>query len=137
MTGSIPSVSTNPLIRALENGTLKTMRINPVNATPEQQAQIDETFRQAEITGARLTAEYRNNPSWAAFDEPSGSVTLPDARTLEKADAQHVLDGLQYLADNGRLDGKTLVGSFGDQVTGDLATYQQWLRAKIGVDAYA
>ena len=48
-----------------------------------------------------------------------------------------VANGLQYLLDIGRLDGKTVTAKNGDQSTDNIAVYKDWLQAHIGVDVQA
>lgn len=57
--------------------------------------------------------------------------------SLDKSDATHVLKGLQYLMEIGRLDGKTLIARNAGQSTDSPLLYQDWLQARIGVDAHA
>lgn len=103
----------------------------------EMQAQADENYERQVLEMPELTASYRANPDWATFDETNNTVTLPDVQTLSKEGAAHVQRGVQYLLDLGRLEGKTLVASNGNQSTESLATYRDWLQAHAGVDAYA
>ncbi|MCO7612816.1 hypothetical protein NJH83_21525 [Pseudomonas chlororaphis] len=143
MTGSISNTTSlfatgmKGITRALENGTLKSMKIQVENATPQMQARLDANFQQAQAADAKLIAQYRAHPTWATFDDKNNSVALPDVQTLNKDDATHVLKGLQYLQDIGRLDGKTLIAKNGGQATDSSALYQDWLLARIGVDARA
>ncbi|QEN47469.1 hypothetical protein CLA18_13485 [Pseudomonas protegens] len=143
MTGSISNSTSlvamglKGITRALENGTLKSMKIQVENATPQMQAKIDASFHESQISDAKLIAQYRANPTWATFDDKSNSVQLPDVQSLGKDDATHVLKGLQYLMEIGRLDGKTVVAKNGGQTTDSPALYQDWLLARIGVDAHA
>lgn len=127
----------NALIRSLENGTLKSMRIQVANATPELQAKLDATFLESERSNATMIATYRANPTWATIDDKNNTVELPDVSSLSKDAASHVLQGLQYLVEIGRLDGKTITAKNGGLSTDSTAVYQDWLQAQIGVDAYA
>ncbi|NBF06249.1 hypothetical protein GV819_28610 [Pseudomonas sp. Fl5BN2] len=121
----------------MENGTVTAGRIEVLNATPKIQAQLDESFRQSERSTAQLTATYRANPTWAKFDDKSNAVELPDVASLNQNDATHVLKGLQYLLDIGRLDGKAISARNGGLSTDSTAVYQDWLQAQIGVDVHA
>ncbi|RBJ77921.1 hypothetical protein C3L29_029645 [Pseudomonas sp. MWU12-2534b] len=143
MTGSISNTTSlfatglKGITRALENGTLKSMKIQVENATPQMQARLDANFQQAQAADAKLIAQYKANPTWATFDDKNNSVALPDVQSLNKDDATHVLKGLQYLQDIGRLDGRTITAKNGSQSTASAALYQDWLLARIGVDARA
>lgn len=101
------------------------------------QAKADENYERQVLEMPEMTARYRANPDWAKFDESNNTVTLPDVQSLSKEGAAHVQRGVQYLLDLGRLDGKTLVASNGNQSTESLATYRDWLQAHAGFDAYA
>ncbi|MEN5094768.1 hypothetical protein ABE458_29210 [Pseudomonas protegens] len=116
---------------------MKSMKIQVENATPQIQAQIDANFRESQASDAKLIAQYRTTPTWATFDDKSNSVELPDVASLDKSDATHVLKGLQYLMEIGRLDGKTLIARNAGQSTDSPLLYQDWLQARIGVDAHA
>lgn len=134
-TTSLPYV--DALRKSLENGTLKAARIEVANATPQVQATLDANFLASQKSTAELTAHYRANPSWATFDASSNRVELPDVQSLGKSDATHIANGLQYLLEIGRLEGKTLSAKNGDLATDSLAQYQDWLQARIGVNAQA
>lgn len=143
MTGSISSTTSlvamglKGITRALESGTVKSMKIQVENATPQIQAQIDANFLESQASNAKLIAQYRTTPTLATFDDKSNSVELPDVASLDKSDATHVLKGLQYLMEIGRLDGKTLIARNAGQSTDSPLLYQDWLQARIGVDAHA
>jgi len=132
---SLPAV--DALRKSLENGTLKAARIEVANATPQRQSQLDANFLESQKSTAEMTARYRANPSWATFDAGSNKVELPDVQSLSKSDATHIANGLQYLLDIGRLEGKTLSAKNGDLATDSPAQYQDWLQARIGIDAHA
>lgn len=132
---SLPAV--DALRKSLENGTLKAARIEVANATPQLQAQLDASFLDSQKATAEMTAHYRANPSWATFDPSSNKVELPDVQSLGKSDATHIANGLQYLLQIGRLEGKTLSAKNGDLATDSLAQYQDWLQARIGVNTQA
>lgn len=103
----------------------------------EMQAKADENYERQVLEMPEMTARYRESPDWAKFDESNNTVTLPDVQSLSKEGAAHVQRGVQYLLDLGRLEGKTVVASNGNQSTESLATYRDWLQAHAGFDAYA
>ncbi|WNW14071.1 hypothetical protein RRX38_23915 [Pseudomonas sp. DTU_2021_1001937_2_SI_NGA_ILE_001] len=111
--------------------------IDPDATTPELQAREEQIYQGTQSALAEATARYRSNPDWAKFDDTTNTVQLPDVQSLSKSGAAHIQQGLQYLLDFGRLDGKTLIASNGSTSTSDLATYRDWLMAHAGVDAYA
>ncbi|UZE84902.1 hypothetical protein [Pseudomonas viciae] len=132
---SLPYVDN--LRKALESGTATAGRIQVANATPEIEARLDENFRDTQRTLEQLAASSKAGSSWATLDEKSNAVDLPNVETLSNSDASQVLNSLQHLIDIGRLEGKTINAKNGDQATDSAAVYQQWLLARVGVDAYA
>ncbi|WP_460140205.1 hypothetical protein [Pseudomonas sp. S2_E01] len=123
--------------KSLENGTVKTARFELTNATPEAQAKLDQRFIQDEVDLKQLIKHHQANPSWATFDDQNNSVEFPDVQSLSKSDASHILNGLKHLMDIGRLDGKTINATNGGLSTNNVADYQDWLLARMGVDETA
>lgn len=136
-TTSLLALGQKAFTQSMENGTLRAGRIKVTNATPEIKATLEASYQEQVRSTAQTVATARASPSWATFDDKSNDVELPDVQSLSKSDATHVANGLQYLLDIGRLDGKTVTAKNGDQSTDNIAVYKDWLQAHIGVDVQA
>ncbi|GLK90422.1 hypothetical protein [Pseudomonas turukhanskensis] len=123
--------------KAIKEGTLQVGRIQVINASPEVKAQVEQSYQNSVRALEQRKADYRTAIAKTTIDLENNSASLPDVATLSKEQAKSMLSGLRQMDYVGDLDGKTLSASNGNQKTGNLTTYMQWLQARVGIDVYA
>ncbi|MEK1906159.1 MAG: hypothetical protein AAAB13_10290 [Pseudomonas sp.] len=151
------SISSNPIALASYTATSKTAAA--AGNTTSQQSSEKPADPVAEIKRLALMMQARQNGglftvmakgtsqttslsgltglSGAGSSGTTATIPLPDVGELEKEDAQKLLTQVQKLLDNGVTDGISFKGTNGDKQTDSLATYRDWLQAKVGIDTYA
>ena len=122
------------LKRSLASGNVTAGKIQVANATPEIQAQVDKSFREAERDLEQLKARYKPDQNPATFDAKSNSIERLNVQPLSKSDASPVLENLQPLIAAGSLEENIIDANHGGFSIDGAAVYQEWLLARGSVD---
>lgn len=151
MTGIAPTVFnlrsvTDQIKKAKESGTLHASKHTIIIVKPEVKAEFAERMRESAKTVEeskaafnRAELESRKNvtkPLSPTHSTENNEICLPNIASLSRESAVTVLKSLESMVSRGLDSGKNINGMNGDQKADSIKTYEEWLRATIGIDEY-